>query len=162
LDRKTVEVPILSTLAVPILPPVVASAAPSRPAAPPEPLAETQTFTPERLRWLGIGSVALGVVAWAAGGYALATALDENDAAAAHCWVDGCDDVGLHKRSDAVSHGNWATALGITGAVLVGTGVTLVYFGQRSSSPPGAARSPTRLVVSATPGTVMTAIAGEL
>jgi len=161
-EQMTLQVPILTALAVPVAPPVVASATPSRPAAPPEPLADAETFTPARLRWLGIGSIALGVVAWAGGGYALAKALDEKDAAAAHCWVDGCDDVGLDKHSDAVSHGNWATALGITGAVLVGTGVTLVYLGQRPSSRPGEAGSQTRFVISATPGAVMTAIAGEL
>jgi hypothetical protein len=161
LEQKTLEVPILSTLALPVLPPVVASAATSRPAATPAPLAEKETFTPERLRWLGIGSVALGVVAGAAGGYALATALDAKHEAQEDCWVDGCGATGMRKNSEAVSRGNWATALGIAGAALVGTGVTLVYVGQRSSSP-GAARSATRLFVSATPGTVMTAFAGEL
>jgi hypothetical protein len=162
LDQQTIEVPILATSPLPMTLPPLAAPAASPAAAMPPPLVEAETFTPERLRWLGIGSVALGVVAWAAGGYALATALDAKDAAAAHCWVDGCDDVGLHKHSEAVSRGNAATGLGITGAILVGTGVTLFYFGQRSSSPPGAARIPTRFVVSATPDAVMTVIAGGL
>lgn len=162
LEQMTVQVPILAALAVSVPPPVVASAAPSRPAAPPEPLAKAETFTPPRLLGLGITSIALGVVAWAAGGYALATALDAKDAAEADCYVDGCGPTGVSQRSEAVSRGNWATALGITGTVLVGTGVTLVYFGQRSSSQPAGARMPARFVVSATPNAVITAIVGEL
>jgi tetratricopeptide (TPR) repeat protein len=162
LDRRTVEVPILATaVALTPAPPPVAPTVPPA-VAPPAPVAETETFTPERLRWLGIGSVALGVVAWAAGGYALATALDEKDAAAAHCWVDGCDEVGLSKHSAAVSHGNVATALGIGGAVLVGTGVTLFYVGQRDDSRTADSCIPTRFVVRATPDAVMTTIAGSL
>jgi len=158
LEQKTIQVPILAALAVPVAPPVVA------PAATPEPLAEaeTETFTPARLRALGITSIALGVVAWAGSGYALATALDAKHAAEADCYVDGCGPTGMSKNSEAVSRGNWATALGITGAALVGTGMTLVYFGQRSSSQPAAARIPTRFVVSATPGAVMTTLAGSL
>jgi len=164
LDQKTIEVPILATPPVPMTLPLASAASPAAapPMATPPPLAEAETFTPARLRWLGIGSAALGVVAWAAGGYALATALDAKHAAAANCWVDGCDEVGLRKQSQAVSRGNLATAFGIGGAVLVGTGVTLFYFGQRSSSQPGVARVPTRFVVGAAPGAVMTAIAGGL
>jgi serine/threonine-protein kinase len=166
LDRKTVEVPILATPVTPMTRPSVASPAVSPAASPPMatavPLAEAETFTPARLRGLGIGSAALGVVAWAAGGYALATALEAKHAAAADCWVDGCGEVGLRKHRQAVSRGKVATALGIGGAVLVGTGVTLFYFGERSSSRLGEARVPTRFVVSAAPGAVMTTLAGDL
>lgn len=162
LDQKTIEVPILATQPVLMTLPLVASAA-----APPrmailEPLVEKETFTPARLRGLGIGSAALGVVAWAAGGYALATALDAKHAAAADCYVDGCGETGLRKNSEAVSRGNLATALGIGGAVLVGTGATLFYFGQRSGSRPADARSSTRVMVGAAPGAVLTTLAGSL
>jgi hypothetical protein len=162
LDRKTIEIPILVTPAPLVALPAAASPAAPRPVATPAPPPETETFTPERLRWLGIGSVALGVVAWAASGYALATALDAKDASAADCGLDGCGEAGLSKRSEAVSRGNAATAFAIGGAVLVGTGVTLFYFGQRSSAPQAEARIPTRFAVSAAPGMVMTAITGGL
>ena len=165
LDSRTIEIPVLAAPATALAPPRTAPppAAIRAPLAKPETLADTETFTPARLRWLGIGSAALGVVAWAAGGYALATALDAKDAAAADCWVDGCGKTGLHRHSESVSRGNAATALGIGGAVLVGTGVTLFYFGQRpSSQPSGAGRIPTRFVVGAAPGAVMTAIGGSL
>lgn len=161
LDRRTIEIPILTTSAALLTPPATSTHA-SSPVAAAAPVAETETFTPARLRWLGIGSVALGVVAWAAGGYAFATALDAKDDAAAHCWVDGCDGAGLRKRRDAVSRGNAATALGIGGALLVGTGVTLFYFGQRSAAASAGAQIPTRFVVSAAPGAVMTTITGGL
>ena len=165
LDQKTIEVPVLAALPVPIPPPLVATAsappAASPPTATPEPLAEAGSFTPARLRWLGIGSLSLGVVAWAAGGYALATALDAKHAAEADCYVDGCGENGLRKRSEAVSRGNWATALAIGGTVLVGTGVTLIYLGERSGSREGAARS-ARFVVGLAPGAVLTTIAGSL
>ncbi|HKO92106.1 MAG TPA: hypothetical protein VJU61_13175 [Polyangiaceae bacterium] len=163
-EQMTLQIPILAALAVRVPPPVIAPAARSHPAAPAEPMVEeeAETFTPARLRGLGITSIALGVVAWAAGGYALATALDAKDAAEADCWADGCGATGMSKNSEAVSRGNWATALGITGAVLVGTGVTLFYFGQRNDTGEADSRIQTRFVVSAAPGAVMTAIAGEL
>jgi hypothetical protein len=162
LEQQTIEVPILAALPEPTrLPPLAAPAA-SPPLALPVPLVEAETFTPARLRWLGIGSAALGIVAWAGSGYALATALDAKQDAAADCWVDGCGPRGLRKRSDAVSRGNLATLLGIGGAVLVGTGVTLFYFGDRSGSRPVAARGSTRVMVGAAPGAVLTTIAGDL
>jgi tetratricopeptide (TPR) repeat protein len=162
LDQQTIEVPILAALPEPMrLPPVAAPAA-SPPLPLPVPLVEAETFTPARLRWLGIGSAALGIVAWAGSGYALATALSAKHAAAADCYVDGCGARGMRKRSDAVSRGNLATLLGIGGAMLVGTGVTLFYFGQRSGSRPLDAPGSTRVLLGAAPGAVLTSIAGSL
>lgn len=162
LDWKTIEVPILA------MPP--ASPEPVRLAGrdAPRPVPNGNldpggtTFTPARLRWLGIGSAAAGVMAWAAGGYFLATALDAKDAAAAHCWVDGCDGIGLRRHGEAVSRGNAATAFAIGGVLLVGTGVISFYVGERSRRSQGEARIPTRWAVSAAPGAVMTTLAGGL
>jgi hypothetical protein len=166
-DVKAIEIPILA-MSVPI--PAVLSPPPSVAALPSMPVSETHdrkphveeaTFTPERLRWLGIGSAALGAVAWAASGYALAAALDAKEASNSDCGVGGCGDAGLRHRREAVSRGNWATVLGLGGTVLVGAGVTLFYFGLQSNPPSHQTQSSARLVVGVASGTLMTELTGH-
>ena len=77
-----------------------------------------------------------------------------------HGSVDGCGSTGLQKRNDAVSRGNLATILGVSGAVLVGAGATLYYFGRRASAPRGETRISARFVFDAAPGALVTGIAG--
>lgn len=108
-EARTVEIPVLATPVV-----VVAPARVESPPLAPPPAAPW--LTPARLRRAGIGTVAVGVLLVGAAGYALAKALDARDASNPHCVSDGCDDIGLQKRHDAVFRGNLATAFGAGGA----------------------------------------------
>jgi hypothetical protein len=154
-DHQTVEIPVLATPVVVVAPPRVSS--PSLGAAPTTPM-----LTPTRLRWAGIGTAGVGVVLLGTAGYALASALNAKDASNSNCFVDGCNDAGLQRRSDAVSRGNLATLLGISGAVLVGAGATLLYLAHRSSARQREAQAPTRFMLGAAPGAVVAGIGGGL
>jgi hypothetical protein len=153
-DARTIEIPVLATPVVVVTPPRV-----SAPVGAPVPM--TASARAARLRWVGIGSAGAGVVVFGMAGYMLAQALSAKDASNADCSRDGCGNTGLQRRSDAVSRGNLATFLGIGGAVLVGAGATLYYLGRRSSASRREARIPTRFVLGAAPGAVVTGIGGD-
>ena len=162
-DEQTVEIPVLATPVVVVTPPRVPP--PSVGAAPTLP-----TFTPARLRWMGIGTAGVGVVLLGTAGYALASALSAKSASNSNCFVDGCNATGIQQRSDAVSRGNLATLLGVSGAVLVGAGATLLYLAHRSSTTASAtararqreAQVPTRFMLGAAPGAVVAGVGGGL
>ncbi|MDB4980546.1 MAG: Tryptophan synthase alpha chain, partial [Myxococcales bacterium] len=149
-DAQTVAIPVLTTPVPAVTPP--------RPAAS-EPV--TTVFTAPRLRWGGIALAGAGVIALGAAGYVLSTAIEARDASNADCWVDGCDKVGVHQRSVAVSRGNLATLLGVGGVVLVGAGATSFYVGRRLTAPDREARISMRVMLEAAPGVLGTGIQGQ-
>jgi serine/threonine-protein kinase len=155
-DAKTVEIPVLAT-------PLVATA-PSRVDAKgllsPPPSQPMSPKTAQRMRWGGIATVGAGVALFGLAGWQLALALDAKDAATADCIGDLCGGEGMRYRSDAVSHGNWATALSVSGAVLVGGGAALYYFGWRGARARTASRADLHVSLGAAPGMVATGIAG--
>jgi serine/threonine-protein kinase len=165
-DNQTVEIPVLATPVVVVASPRVSS--PSLPAAGAAPTAPT--FTPARLRQAGIGTAGVGVVLLGTAGYALAAALSAKNASNSNCFADGCNDAGLQSRRDAVSRGNLATLLGVSGAVLVGAGATLFYLAHRSrtsarttaSARQREAQVSMRFMLGAGPGTVAAGIGGDL
>jgi serine/threonine-protein kinase len=172
-DNQTVEIPVLATPVVVVASPRVSS--PASPASPVTGAALTApTFTPARLRWAGIGTAGVGVVLLGTAGYALAEALSAKNASNSNCFADGCNDAGLQSRHDAVSRGNLATLLGVSGAVLVGAGATLFYLARRSrmtvhttasataSAQQREAQVSMRFMLGAAPGTVVAGIGGEL
>ncbi|MEP6653386.1 MAG: hypothetical protein ABJA82_08515 [Myxococcales bacterium] len=148
-DARTVEIPVLATPVV-----VVTSSQP----ATAEPT--TAVVTPTRLRRGGIAMAGAGVIALGAAGYVLSTAITARNDADPHCWIDGCDAVGLQRRNDAVFRGNLATLLGIGGVVLVGAGATLFYLGRRPTVATREPRVSSRFMLGAGPGTVVTGIQG--
>ena len=152
-DARTIEIPVLATPVVVVTSPRVSAAA----AAPETPMTAA---TAARLRWGGIGTAGVGVALLGAAGYALATALSAKDASASHCFPDGCDPMGIQSRSDAVSRGNLATILGVSGAVLVAAGATLYYVGRRAAAPGREAGISARFALGAAPDTVMAGLAG--
>jgi protein-S-isoprenylcysteine O-methyltransferase Ste14 len=165
-DNQTVEIPVLATPVVVVaLPRVSSPVQPSAGAAPALP-----TFTPARLRWAGIGTAGVGVLLLGTAGYALATALSAKHASNSNCFADGCNDAGLQSRHDAISRGNLATLLGVSGAVLVGAGATLFYLAHRSrttarttaSARQREAQFSMRFMLGAAPGTVVAGIGGDL
>jgi hypothetical protein len=161
-DHQTVEIPVLATPVVVVaLPRVSSPVPPSAGAAPAVP-----TLTPARLRWAGIGTAGVGVVLLGTAGYALATALSARNASNSNCFADGCNDAGLQSRHDAVSRGNLATLLGVSGAVLVGAGAALFYLAHRSRMTASArqreAQVSMRFMLGAAPGTVVAGIGGDL
>jgi hypothetical protein len=119
-ESKTVEVPVLAT-------PVVVV---SEQKASPQPAPRAPPLSP-RLRPIGLATAGAGVVALGIAGVALGAALSAKSDSNPYCTGDVCSDAGLSKRSDAVSRGNLATILTITGVALVGTGATL-FFWERS------------------------------
>jgi hypothetical protein len=151
-DARTVEIPALATVVLVVTSPQVSS-----PAADRLPMTAAARA---RLRWAGIGVAGAGVVLLGTASYALATALDAKHASASDCMADVCGDTGLQQRRTAVSRGNLATLLGVSGVVLVGAGGTLFYLGTRSSTPTRDARIPVRFKVAAALGAVMTGIEG--
>jgi hypothetical protein len=153
-DAQTVEIPVLSTPVVVVTPARVSS--PQLAAAPPiAPL-----LTPDRLRHAGIAAAGVGVVLLGAAGYALATALSAKDASNASCFVDGCNEVGLERRSDAVWRGNLATSLGVGGVLLLAAGATSFYLGRRASAPTRESQVPVRFMLGGAPGAVVAGIGG--
>jgi len=164
-DHQTVEIPVLATPVV-----VVSSPRVFETSSPVGPTRTWSVLTPVRLRWAGIGTTGVGVAMLAAAGFALASALSAKDDASSECFVDGCTAAGLERRHDAVSHGNMATLFGVSGAVLVGAGATLLYLAHRSSSDGSSyrdgrqqeARIPTRLMLGGGPGLVVAGIGGGL
>ena len=155
-DAKTVEIPVLATPVVVVAPPRVEAPVLVSPPPPPEPMSPT---TAKRLRWGGIASAGVGVALLGLAGYQLAQALDAKDASKADCTGDECGPIGQQHRTDAVSHGNWATAFSVGGAVLIGGGAALYYFGWRGDR----ARQETgavRVTLGAAPGSVMTGLVG--
>jgi hypothetical protein len=153
-DHRTIEIPVLATPVVVVTPSRVS--APALPAALAPPTASA--FTRSRLRGAGMGSAGVGVILLAASGYALASALDAKQASRSECFVDGCSEVGLRERRDAVSRGNVATILGVSGAVLVGAGVTFLYLARRAP-PTGSSVKPALI---AAPCIVVAGIEGRL
>jgi len=153
-DARTVEITVLAATVPPVRP--LAISAPAAVATP-----QTAVFTPARLRLAGIATAGVGVVLLGTAGYALAKALSAKDASNSDCFVDGCNDTGLQRRNEAVSRGNLATILGVSGAMLVGAGAALFYVGRRSSAPRGEARLTARLMLGAAGGSVATGIAGD-
>ena len=151
-DARTIEIPALATAIVPP-PPAVAL---------PREAEQAPLMSPTTRRRVGIGTAGAGVLLLAAGGWALAAALNAKDESSVDCTGDVCGPLGRQKRSEAVSRGDLATILGISGAVLVGGGVALYYFGRRGGAP-RRETTPTALRVSfgAAPGVAMTAIEGR-
>lgn len=159
-DHQVVEIPVLATPVV-----VVSSPRESTPTVPViSPVPTVSAFTPARMRWAGVGAAGVGVILLATAGLALASALDAKTGANSECFVDGCTEVGLRKRHDAVSRGNTATLLGISGAVLVGTGATFFYLAHRTRYQPNVrqqtARTPTRFMLGMALGPVIS-VRGE-
>ncbi len=96
----------------------------------------------DTLEWAGVGAAAAGVVAFGLGGYFLSTALAKKSDAAPDCSGNTCGPQGYADRARAVTNGNKATILGITGGVLVAGGATLFIVGRvraqrRGSAPVG-------------------------
>ena len=157
-DAKTVEIPVLATPVVVVAPPrVEAPVLVSPPPPPPEPMSPT---TAKRLRWGGIASAGVGVALLGLAGYQLAQALDAKDASKADCTGDSCGPDGIQKRADATSHGNWATAFSVGGAVLIGGGAALYYLGWRGDRARQETRAALRFTLGAAPGSVMTGLVG--
>ena len=158
-DARTVTIPVLATPLVVVKAPGIDSpqiaTAPVAPLVPP-------LVTPARLRLGGIGAAGVGVALLGAAGYALATALSAKNASNSHCFVDGCDDVGFQRRSDAISRGNLATVLGAGGVVLVGAGATLFFLGRRASASQRQAQTQrtTRFMVAGAPGAFFGGVEG--
>lgn len=150
-DLRTVEIPVLTTAVVLVTSSASAPAAPSR----------TAWVSPARLRWGGIAVAGAGVLVWGAASYALSTAIKARDASNADCWTDGCDSVGLQQRGLAVSRGNLATLLCAGGAVLVGAGATLFYFGHRSTASHPDPQISMHFVLDAAPDAVTTGVQGR-
>ncbi|MEP6652227.1 MAG: hypothetical protein ABJA82_02650 [Myxococcales bacterium] len=152
-DARTIEIPVLATPVVVVTPPRVA-------AVPAAPTVMTKV-TATGLRWGGIGTAGVGVVLLGTAGYVLKTALSAKDASNADCFSDGCGGTGLQKRNQAVSRGNLATILGVGGAVLIGVGVTLYYFGRRSSVGTPETRIAAQLMLDVVPNAMVTGIRGD-
>lgn len=157
-DHQTVEIPVLATPVVVVAPTPRAVSSPALAASDSPP--SEPTFTPARLRWAGIGTAGVGAILLGTAGYALATAMSAKNSSNSECFADGCTPVGLQRRSDAVSRGNLATLLGVSGAILVGTGATLWYLGHRSGMPRGA-QGTTQFMLGAAEGTVVAGIRGD-
>jgi serine/threonine-protein kinase len=148
-DLKRVSVPALAAAgATPVVPVVT-----PKPVQPVEPAKPTPDSTPPKddgsrpwgtMEWTGVAVGSAGVIALAAGGIFLASALDSKSNA--DCDADNvcesADDV--QATSDAVSRANTATIFGIAGAVLAGTGVTLFVVGRSNAR--SSARAPTASV----------------
>jgi len=121
-DARRIEIPVLATPVTVVTPPrVLATAAEAPPSF----------FTPTRMRRIGIGAAGAGVALLGLAAYVLRGAIRARDDSNANCFSDGCNPTGVAQRNDAVSRGNWATALGLSGAVLLGTGATSFYFAGR-------------------------------
>lgn len=149
-DLKRVSVPALEVgYATPVVLPVTPK--PVEPVEPVEPSPDPARPKDDggsspwgTMEWTGVAVGGAGVVALGVGGYFLASALDSKSSA--NCDEDNVcettDDVVA--SSDAVSSANTATIFGIAGAVLVGTGVTLVIVGRSNAQT--SARTPARTV----------------
>jgi hypothetical protein len=151
-DARTIEIPVLATPVVIVAPPRITAPAPA-----PVPMTATAAA---RLRWGGFTTAGAGVVVLGTAGYALATALSAKNASNADCYVDGCGETGLRERNEAVSRGNLATILGISGAVLVGAGATLYYLGRQSGARARATPVAARVMFDLTPNAVVAGIGG--
>jgi hypothetical protein len=153
-DARTIEIPALA-IAVVVTPPA---------AVPPDQPPSRPWVTPKRMRWTGVGAAGVGVLSLAAAGWALASALDLKQQSDPHCTGNYCDEPWLEQRNEAESRGNLATILGVSGAVLVGAGVALYYFGRRADAAErktAATTTTARFVFGAAPGTAMTGIEGS-
>lgn len=156
-DAKTIEIPVLATPVVVVTPPTFSVAATTTPLVP----AETSSpRSRRRLRWIAIGTAGVGVTVLGIAGYELGSALSKKSSSNADCIGDICGDTGLRLRKDAVSRGNLATILAVTGVALVGGGATLFFLGGPPSTPPQSSRVPTRFMLGAAPGALVTAIEG--
>ncbi|HWO10101.1 MAG TPA: hypothetical protein VNN80_11495 [Polyangiaceae bacterium] len=81
--------------------------------------------------------VALGIAGAAlltGGAVALIAALVKKGQSEDYCTGDACEPAGLVLREDAVALGNWATGLGIGGALLGGIGLALWLGGERDGA----------------------------
>lgn len=148
-DARTIEIPVLPTVVLLVSAPQSTDKAPMTEAA------------RARLRWFGIGTAGAGAILLGTAGYVLATALDAKHDSDSDCSGDVCGAVGLDRRNTAVSRGNWATVLGLSGVALVGAGGTLFYLGTRPRPLTRDARIPIRFRLGAAPGAVMTGIEGR-
>ena len=155
-DARTIEIPVLATPVVVVTPPRVDAPVLVAP-RPPEPMSPA---TAKTLRWGGIATAGAGVALFGLAGWQLALAFDAKDASKADCTGDFCGPEGRSHRDDAVSHGNWATALGVGGAVLVGGGAALYYFGRRGAAA-RAAQGEVHVTMGAVPGMVVTGVEGR-
>jgi hypothetical protein len=156
-DAKTVEIPVLATPVVVVAPPRVEAPVLVAP-PPPEPMSPT---TAKRLRWGGLATGGVGVALLGLASYQLARALAEKDASKPECMGDECSPAGRQHLNEAVSHGNWATAFSVGGAVLIGGGAALYYFGWRADRARQETRADVRVTLGLVPGSVMTAIEGR-
>jgi tetratricopeptide (TPR) repeat protein len=158
-DAKTIEIPVLATPVVVVAPPRVE--APVLVAPPPPPPAPMSPIAAKRLRWGGSAAAGVGVALLVGAGYELSQALDAKDASKADCDAsDQCGPVGRAQRADAVSHGNWATVLGVGGAVAIGGAAALYYFGWRGAKAHAAAHGDVNVTIGAGPGAMMTGVGG--
>lgn len=129
--------------AVPPPPPVVVKkqhkAAPIRPLPPePEPRASAGLTT---WQWIGVATASAGVLALGASAGFAVHAASLNDDSKDVCDGDLCTAQGRSTRLDAVSAGNVASAMALTGAVLVTTGA-VIFFSTGSNSSDELALSP--------------------
>jgi len=154
-DSQSIEIPVLATPVVVVTPPSFSPEGANTAAAVPSTSPSAGT-----LRWVGIGMAGAGVVTLGVAGYVLSTALSKKADSKSDCVGDVCGDTGLALRQEAVARGNTATILGITGAVLLGAGVTLFFLDGRSPADGQSARPPTRLTLVATPQSCTAAIHG--
>lgn len=130
--QKSVRVKPESDAAV-LQAPTELQAAPPTPRPEPSPAPVAPRTGWGTLEWAGIAGAGAGVVALGVGGYFLSSALGKKSDSSADCSGNVCGDTGYEQRASAVSHGNVATALGITGGVLVAGGVTLFFVGRSQS-----------------------------
>jgi len=119
------------------------------PAPAPEPLERSPAALAVSWASMGVGAVALGVGA----GFGIsAINLNKQSKIDGHCDDRGCDTVGAPLRAAAVTNGNVATALLITGAALVGAGLT-VYLVTAPTAPKR--KRDARLTLAGRPGSSM-------
>jgi hypothetical protein len=84
-----------------------------------------------KLEWAGIGTAGAGVVSLGVGGYFLGKALSKNADSEDDCNSQNrCGSAGTSDRDAALDAGNWATAFGIGGGVLLLAGGSLFLVGR--------------------------------
>jgi hypothetical protein len=138
--------------------------APSTPAPVNEPVGGKNTNDGSRTaRAIGIAAMSVGAAAVIAGSVLGVQAIHENNHSydGGHCDQKTCDSVGMPIREAAVRHGNWSTALFVTGVAAAGVGIAL-YFFVGSESHAHQARSTTLGVSARATGTQGALLTAEL